>query len=103
MRGRELVVLIENIRADTDVEPRCQRRGSSLSIRLNAKPQMRERPPRRAGAALPLISRITVHSEHAVVALAGGAAEIGVALARYELGRSQREAHLVLVVVLTTP
>jgi len=57
----------------------------------------RENGPRiAAGAASPLIGRIPDHGEHAVVVVAGGAAEIGLELARSELGRGKRKAHIIL-------
>ncbi|MCA6110806.1 hypothetical protein [Bradyrhizobium cenepequi] len=44
---------------------------------------------------------ILQQDEHAVVILAGGAAEIGVELARTELGRGERQAQIVLAANLT--
>ena len=46
------------------------------------------------------VCRIPDQGEHAVIVLAGGASEIGVELARSELGRCQREAHILLAAAL---
>src|SRR4051812_47066054 len=55
------------------------------------------------GPDLPLVRRVPDHGKDAVVVLAGGAAEIGVKLARAELGGCERQAHILLAAVLAAP
>src|SRR5439155_26013090 len=63
-----------------------------------------ERPPRWwRGGRTSLVRRVPDHGEDAVVVLAGRAAEVGVQLARSELGRCERQTHIVLAAGLTAP
>jgi hypothetical protein len=64
---------------------------------VDAKMRRENGPPRRSREGRTyLVCRVPYHGEDAVVVLAGGAAEIGVELARSELGCCEHEAHIVL-------
>jgi hypothetical protein len=102
MRGRALANLFVDVRAGTDMESGSQRRRSQFSTRISAKRRARERPPH-TEAAWPFVNRTPDRDKDAAIILTGRAAEIGVVLARSELGRGKRKAHIVLAIVLTTP
>jgi hypothetical protein len=64
----------------------------------------RERGPRAwRGGRLPSVGGIPDDGKDAVIILAGGAAEIGIDLARSELGCGQRQAHIILAAGFPAP